>query len=193
VSGGIPGWDASLSLDALLGPGPLVIPDSLKANDKVYVWRKESGPGGVPGAQPPGQVRGPGGRVRPPGEELKEPEEPDAPCPNLVDCAVTHDEQGIPVDRKPVFAAADRLATWWLKISPLCEQVNIRVGICNAQGYLHGHFPQSLEVRGELPKELHLLLQVHLGDPKARPEGTWWMEIYIDDGLSCTLFFEVEG
>ncbi len=168
--------------------------------DKVIVYRP-GGPGGKPlggGGKPgggPGRVPG-----RPPGGEKKpkKPKEPDEPYPNLVDCAVTHglDDAGKPIDREPDFTVADEEAVAWVKISPLCEQVTIRFEIYAPPGYLY----MPMEATSTNPAEYGVnclgsyaySFRFPLGVPETRPTGTWWVEVYINDALSCTRLFEVK-
>ena len=170
---------------------------------KVIVYRPGE-PGAGLGGQPPGGGGRPGGgpgrgRGQPPGgeEEPEEPDEPEEPYPNLVDCAVTHglDDAGIPVDREPAFTATDREATVWVKIAPLCEQVTIRFEIYAPPGYLYVPFeatsPNPAEYGVNCLGSYAYSFSFPLGDPGSRPTGTWWVEIYINDILSCTRLFDV--
>jgi hypothetical protein len=201
ILGGLVGWPFGELMDFLAsGPGGWDSPEWPR-NDKVYVFRLgERGAGGQPGAPgKPGVPRG--GKPGRPEEEgpPREPEEPEEPYPNLADCAITHglDERGIPVDREPTFTSSDTTATWWIKLSPLCEEVEIRVEVYSAPGHLFDTMtttppnPAAYGVR--CLRSYSTSWEFALGSPGSRPSGTWWVEVYIDGVLSCTRLFEVEG
>ncbi len=104
------------------------------------------------------------------------------------------DESGEPVDREPTFTGGEDLTTRWLRISPLCEQVEIRVVAYDAQGRPHN--TQTLVNPGEYGVDCigryTCSSQVYLRHPGQRPTSAWWLGIYINDVLSCTLLFEME-
>lgn len=205
--GGVLGWPFDAWEEFLFGQPESWGTRSWNWNRNVYVYRPDglaAGPGGqLAGAGQPGGAGKPGGPGGPGPEEEEpppeEPEYPEEPYPALSDCTIAHavDDQGEPVDRNPVFGSLDAAAVCWLRISPLCEPVRVRVEVYDAQGRRYDTYtttaPNPADYGVDCIRKFTTYYEIPLGPSGSRPVGTWWVEIYIDDVLSCTLEFEVTG
>jgi len=196
--GGWFGWPGDLEWEVLFAGDPEDWDwDNWEPNDKVFVLRHPrqlAGPGG-PGGQPPGRPPGPGGGQGRPRKD--EPDEPEEQPPYLERCVVTDAVQdGEPVSLNPVFTGADTTAIFWFKLSPLCDPHSYRVEIYDADGYLHDSLSDSTPNPDEHGVDCFgsysSSWEFPLGPAEARPHGTWWAELYLDDVLVCTTLFEVK-
>ena len=200
LGGGWLGWPEALGWEDFLAGEPEDWDwDNWEPNDKVFVLHHPrqlagpGGPGGQPPGQPPGPGRGPGGQERP---RKDQPDEPEEQPPYLEGCLVTDAvEGGEPVSLNPVFTSANATAVFWFKLAPLCDPHSYRVEIYDAEGYLHDSLSSStpnpddhgVDCFGSYSSSW----EFPLGPAAARPHGTWWAELYLDDVLVCTALFEV--